>query len=89
MDITFTKKNNLWVAEFQVSGNFNLHLERVESGSIRISQKTAGNGYALINDAHSLYSQLVIDVDIQGIVFPKTIQISSVVKPTVAIVTEA
>lgn len=89
MDLNFSKVGNLWVAEFSVSGNFNLHLERSEGGQLNISQRTAGNNYEHIANAHQLDSRLVLDADFQGVVYPKNIKVTSAVKPTVAIVTEA
>ena len=89
MDLNFTKIDNLWVAEFSVNGNVNLHIERAEGGYLSIGQRTAGNNYAYIADAHQLDSKLTIDEDIQGVIYPKNIKVTSAVKPTVAIVTEA
>lgn len=89
MDLNFTKDGDLWVAEFSVNGNVNLHIERAEGGYLSIGQRTAGNKYAYIADAHQLDSKLTIDEDIQGVVYPKNIKVASAVKPTVAIVTEA
>jgi hypothetical protein len=89
MELNFTKIDNLWVAEFEVNGNVNLHIERAEGGYLSIGQRTAGNNYAYIADAQQLDSKLTIDEDIQGVIYPKNIKVASAVKPTVAIVTEA
>lgn len=46
MELSFQKQGNLWVAEFEVTGDFNLHLERISKGSIAVSQRsTVSGGY--------------------------------------------
>lgn len=87
MELNFTKVDNLWVAEFSVSGEFNLHLERNEGGQLNISQRTAGSNYEHIEDAHQLDSRLIFDADFQALIYPKWIKIKSAVKPLVATIT--
>jgi hypothetical protein len=87
MELNFTKIDNLWVAEFSVSGEFNLHLERNEGGQLNISQRTAGSNYEHIEDAHQLDSRLIFDADFQGLIYPKWIKIKSAVKPLIATIT--
>jgi len=32
MNLEFIKEGNIWVAEFEVTSDFNLHIERVDDG---------------------------------------------------------
>ena len=43
MEITFSKSGEVYVAEFSVTGDFNLHIEK-SGGDFRIMQKTTENG---------------------------------------------
>jgi hypothetical protein len=87
MDIQFTKQDDLWVAEFEVTSNFNLHIERDTEGRLDIYQKTAGTKPAYIHGTGFLDNYLVYDNDFSGFVYPKTIVIKSAVKPSVAVLT--
>lgn len=83
MNLNFTKANNGWVTEFEVTDNFNLHIERTKGGDISIYQRTVGSKYAHV-DFKALPYQRTIDVDVTGLVYPKFIKIVSEVEPTLA-----
>lgn len=87
MEIQFTNINNLWVAEFEVTKDFNLHLERDTEGRLDIYQRTAGGDYEYIYDIGYLNKRTVYDNDFQALVYPKWIKIKSAVKPLVATIT--
>lgn len=76
MDLSFEKKGNLMVAEFEATGAFNLHVERDSKGYIAVYQKGIAEGeYSTSaswydNDAHK-----VIDIDFAAIVYPKHIKV--------------
>lgn len=88
MELTFLKsKTKSWVAEFEVTSDFNLHIEKAERGELRVYQKTAGDKYAEINTPSELVDNEVVDCDFSGSVYPKRIKIVSEVEPTYAEVT--
>lgn len=87
MEIQFTNINNLWVAEFEVTSDFNLHLERDTEGRLDIYQRTAGGDYEYIYDIGYLNKRTVYDNDFQALVYPKWIKIKSAVKPLIATIT--
>lgn len=87
MEIKFTNIDNLWVAEFEVTSDFNLHLERDTEGRLDIYQRTAGGDYEYIYDIGYLNRRTVYDNDFQALVYPKWIKIKSAVKPLVATIT--
>lgn len=87
MEITFTKIDNKYVSEFQVTSDFNLHLERSEGGTLNIEQRTAQGQYVAIKDAKFPLMDKVIDCDFSALVYPKYIKIISDINPTLAVVT--
>lgn len=87
MEITFTKINNKYVSEFQVTSDFNLHLERSEGGTLNIEQRTAQGQYVAVKDAKFPLRDKVIDCDFSALVYPKYIKIISDINPTLAVVT--
>jgi hypothetical protein len=89
MELNFIREDNYWIAEFEASGNFNLHIERNTEGGLQILQKTSGNRPAIIRDSGYLDKLLVFDDDFSGLIYPKQVLVKSFVKPQVAIVTFA
>ena len=87
MEIQFTNIDNLWVAEFEVTSDFNLHIERDTDGRLDIYQRTAGAEYENIYDIGYLNKRTVYDNDFQALIYPKWIKVKSAVKPIVAVVT--
>lgn len=86
MELNFTKKDGWYVAEFEATGDFNVHIER-EAGNFMFYQKTAGGEYDHIYGACYLDSMKVFDRDFVGLVYPKSIRIKSETLPSVAVVT--
>jgi hypothetical protein len=89
MDLVFNLSNEMWVAEFEATADFNIHLEREVEGMFKVYQKTSGNDFALIDDLGDVYTQYkdVIDYDFAGVIFPKMIRVVSASEPTMAVVT--
>lgn len=82
--LTFTKEGDYYVAKFTAVSSFNLHIERVKAGALKIEQKTAGTEYAF---SDALPNQKTYDIDITGFVFPKEIRVTSTVEVILGIVT--
>jgi hypothetical protein len=88
MELNFIKDGNVFIAEFEVAGDFNLHVERKERGIFSVYQRTALNGkYAYVEDLGSQTGKGVIEYDFTGVIYPKMIKIVSEVNPTIAEVT--
>lgn len=93
MELTFTQTGQnisgkpAFVSEFQASADFNLHIERKESGKLLMYQMTQGGKYDLVDDFGYKDTDSVIDYDCIALVYPKTIKIVSEVEPTYAAVT--
>lgn len=79
MELQFQKVNeNEWVAEFQATADFNLHIERVSSGSITVAQRGTESGEYDTAWAKGVYEgQRVIDYDFGAFVYPKWIKVTS------------
>jgi hypothetical protein len=84
MEIKFEQQGLLYVAEFEVASNCNLHIERESRGAFTIAQRGTKQGkYAYITD-ENYDSRTTIDVDMLGNIYPKYIKITSASKPTYA-----
>jgi hypothetical protein len=78
MDLNFRNEENKWVAEFQATSNFNLHIERTGLGSIVVSQRGTDNGEYDTAFIETRYEgQRVFDCDFGALVFPKWIKVIS------------
>lgn len=91
MEINFQPKDNKFVAEFEVTGDFNLHLEGVVEGNVKVYQRGTDSGeYAYVRTAtpYPSFSE-VYDYDFSALVYPKYIKVECPVQPSKAIVTIA
>lgn len=88
MELTFNKEGNVYVAEFEVTKEFNLHLEKGD-GIVKLYQRTVNGNYAWVEDFSSDNKfQRVFDYDSGPIyVAPKWLKIVSDVEPTYAAIT--
>ena len=81
MELTFNKVGNDWVAEFDVSSNFNIHIEK-GYGALTVSQTTVPGGKP--DTTKSLFmsaNDAVLDTDVFGAdIFPKYITIKAETK---------
>jgi len=90
MELAFNQVGNSYVAEFEAQGDFNLHIEREESGFLMVNQRTTPEGkYDSIRGGNFNYGDNVVDVDFVGSIYPKYIQVVSKVQPSLAVVTFA
>lgn len=84
MELKFEKLNGLYVAEFEATSDFNLHVERNQRGAFTIAQRGTKQGkYAYITD-ENYDERTTIDVDMLGNIYPKYIKVTSVTEPTYA-----
>lgn len=75
MEVSFVKQGAKYVAEFEVPGDFNLHLERKKGGIIRIYQRGCSQGeYDL---SYTSLADDVFDNDFGALVYPKWIKVES------------
>lgn len=78
MELNFSKVGNEWVAEFEATNHFNLHLERKDTGSLIVSQRGSGSGeYALSFMRGMNEGKKVFDYDFGAFVYPKYIKVVS------------
>ena len=85
MEIKFTKQGNVWVSEFEATGDFNLHLEGVDTRSIKISQSGTPEGkYDTVRDIDTYGFDKVFDFDFSALVYPKWIKVECATQPTKA-----
>ena len=88
MDLNFELQGGYFIAEFEVTSDFNLHIEKDPIGQFIVYQRTAGGAYDLVADfGKNKGDDSVIDYDFSALVYPKYIQIKSSVKPVVATIT--
>lgn len=83
MELIFNKSDKYYVSEFQVTANFNLHIEK-PNGDIRLYQRTAGGKYDSIDNVVYYAGNSVFDYDFNALVYPKFIKIVSETEPTYA-----
>lgn len=86
MVLNFTKQNGSWVAEFNATADFSLHIEGVKEGQVRVYQSSCEGGkYALVRDAAPSQSYgTVYDYDFTSLVYPKFIKVVCPSEPTYA-----
>lgn len=79
MELVFNEvAEDVFVAEFEVASDFNLHLERENKGSLVVSQRGTSSGEYVTSFALSTYEgQRVIDYDFGALVYPKWIKVKS------------
>ena len=90
MELEFIQnETGKWVSEFQVTSDFNLHLDNVNKRSLKVLQRTNGEKYSIIADTLEVRDYTnVFDCDFAGLVYPKFIKIESGVKPIGVITTD-
>ncbi len=87
MELVFEKTGDVYVAEFEVTSDFNLHIEK-EVGVLYAYQRGTSEGMFDFIDGLSMQrDDVVLDIDVTALVYPKTIQIKSSGLITKAVVT--
>lgn len=88
MELSFTKDaHGMWVSEFEVNSDFNLHIERTKGGIISLYQRTTGGGWDHVDAFEYVRHQASIDFDCAALVYPKWCKIESEVEPSYAAIT--
>lgn len=88
MELIFNQVDNQYVVEFKVEDDFNLHIERVKTGTIRLYQRGSDVGeYKLIAKQGNNTDDLIIDSNVVGVICPMYFKIESYTEPTLAVVT--
>ncbi|MBQ7854684.1 MAG: hypothetical protein IJ352_06665 [Muribaculaceae bacterium] len=77
MELEFKQLGSRWVAEMEVTSDFNLHVERVKSGSLSIFQKGVADGLYASESSWSDAAESVVNKDFSMLVYPKWIRIES------------
>lgn len=78
MELNFENQGTKWVAEFKVTSDFNLHIEREEKGFLFVQQRTTPDGeYDSVKGANFAPSDMVIDMDYPALIYPKWIRVVS------------
>lgn len=86
----FVKKNGMYEAEFEVTADFNLHIERKAGGRFLIYQKSVADGqYAIVDNIGYHDHKDVIDLDMTALVYPKFVKVVSESEVTMGVVTYA
>jgi hypothetical protein len=77
MELTFIKDGNLWISEFEVNGDFNLHVEK-GAGTFAVMQTTVAGGKSdFVPSLHMSIDDAVMDKDVTALIYPKTILIEA------------
>lgn len=87
MELKFNKNENAgsWVAEFEATADFNLHIEGVIARNVSVLQKTAGGKYDVVHDLpENAPLDNVMDYDFTALIYPKTIKVVCKDEPTYA-----
>ena len=78
MELNFNKEGNVWVAEFEATSDFNLHLERSDDGLIKVMQRGTTEGEYVDSFITSGDNQMKnFDCDFAALVYPKYIKVIS------------
>lgn len=88
MELQFTQtEKGFYVAEFEATADFNLHVERKAIGQVLMYQSTGTGDYALVEGVNQLEGKTVFDYDFTALIYPKRIKIVSMSEPTYAVIT--
>ena len=88
VELSFLKSGSKYICEFEVSSDFNLHVEREKGGYLFLYQRSSESGnYDSVGDAKFAPQDLVVDYDCSALVYPKYIKIVSEVEPSYAAIT--
>ena len=87
MQLEFKKQNGLYEVEFEVTGDFNLHLERKNYGRVELYQKTSSETNYTSSPSYSANGDAIINLDFSMGVYPKFVKIISYTEVEKAIIT--
>jgi hypothetical protein len=86
MDITFSLQNGQYIAEFKVTSEFNLHIEK-GVGTMQMLQRTSGTFFDKVEDFKMEKGDVVYDFDSGSFIGEKTIRLVSSVEPRYCFIT--
>lgn len=88
MEIQFVKQDVEWVAEFEATGPFNLHLQREDESLVKVYQKSDQDSeYATLPSWKDHDATKVINIDFAALVYPKWIKIVSLSEVSKGLIT--
>lgn len=77
MELTFAKEGNKWVAEVEVTDDFNLHIEK-GAGALSVSQTSvAGGKYDNVPSLYMSIDDATMDRDVTALIYPKYLRIEA------------
>lgn len=77
MELEFKRVGSRWVAEFEATGKFNLHIERKKRGSLALFQKSVADGEYASESVWSDSAEAVVDKDFSAEIYPKYFKVTS------------
>ena len=86
-DIQFTKQGKTYVAEFEVNADFNLHIEKSQSGYLYMQQRSTSGKWDSVRNFQATDSDYIVDYDFTALVYPKQIRLVSKYAPTMCVLT--
>ena len=88
MELQFQKVGGRYEAEFEATGDFNLHCERKGAGNFKLYQKGTPEGqYATESSYADHNAEAVVDKDFSMLVYPKHIKVVSEKEVTYCVAT--
>lgn len=88
MELQFQKVGGRYEAEFEATGDFNLHCERKGAGNFKLYQKGTPEGqYATESSYADHNAEAVVDKDFSMLVYPKHIKVVSEKEVTCCVAT--
>lgn len=77
MELTFLNDGNKWVAEVEVNGDFNLHIEK-GAGPLFVAQSSVPGGkYDYVHSLRMAIEDATLDKDVTALIYPKSIRIEA------------
>ena len=86
-DIQFTKQGKTYVAEFEVNADFNLHIEKSQSGYLYMQQRSTSGKWDSVRNFQATDSDYIVDYDFTALIYPKQIRLVSKYAPTMCVLT--
>lgn len=86
-EIVFNKDDNKWVAEFEVSADFNLHIEKSQIGYLYMQQRSTSGKWDSVRNFQVAENDYIVDYDFTALVYPKQIRLVSEYAPTMCALT--
>ena len=77
MELEFKKVGSRYEAEFEATGDFNLHIERQKRGSLAIFQKTSVDDKYASESSYSDSAEPIVNKDFSMLIYPKFIKVVS------------